>query len=176
LALFCDRRATASGPIAGLPVALRSSIVSSPLRSGLSAAGRCARANEMTGQRRGWRPALTRCRGAAETRQVVVGIGVIEKPDPVQPLCDPLRFSRPEFCKSGFCEFFEHRSPVFLVTSQPSAATFAATAVFLTGHPDATPTALLHSIKHNKVLHESNVILNVVTETCHGSRSPTGSR
>jgi KUP system potassium uptake protein len=37
-------------------------------------------------------------------------------------------------------------------------------AVFLTGHPDATPTALLHNIKHNKVLHESNVILNVVTE------------
>ena len=38
------------------------------------------------------------------------------------------------------------------------------TAVFLTGHPDATPTALLHNIKHNKVLHEHNVILNVVTE------------
>src|SRR6195952_2246941 len=37
-------------------------------------------------------------------------------------------------------------------------------AVFLTGHPDATPTALLHHIKHNKVLHEHNVILNVVTE------------
>jgi KUP system potassium uptake protein len=37
-------------------------------------------------------------------------------------------------------------------------------AVFLTGHPDATPTALLHNIKHNKVLHEHNVILNVVTE------------
>ncbi|MDB5583161.1 MAG: potassium transporter [Bradyrhizobium sp.] len=37
-------------------------------------------------------------------------------------------------------------------------------AVFLTGHPDATPTALLHNIKHNKVLHENNVILNVVTE------------
>ena len=30
--------------------------------------------------------------------------------------------------------------------------------------PDATPTALLHNIKHNKVLHEHNVILNVVTE------------
>lgn len=37
-------------------------------------------------------------------------------------------------------------------------------AVFLTGHPDATPTALLHNIKHNKVLHDHNVILNVVTE------------
>jgi hypothetical protein len=64
---------------------------------------------------------------AAEARQVVIGIGAIGKPDLVQPLHDPPRFSGLEFCKSGFCEFFEHRSPVFLVTSQPSAATFAAT-------------------------------------------------
>ena len=38
------------------------------------------------------------------------------------------------------------------------------TAVFLTGNPEATPTALLHNIKHNKVLHENNIILKVVTE------------
>lgn len=38
------------------------------------------------------------------------------------------------------------------------------TAVFLTGHPDSTPSALLHNLKHNKVLHEQNVILNVVTD------------
>ncbi|WP_245296136.1 potassium transporter Kup [Sinorhizobium sp. Sb3] len=37
------------------------------------------------------------------------------------------------------------------------------TAVFLTGNPKGTPTALLHSLKHYKVLHERNVILNVVT-------------
>jgi KUP system potassium uptake protein len=37
------------------------------------------------------------------------------------------------------------------------------TAVFLTGDPKSTPTALLHSLKHYKVLHERNVILNVVT-------------
>lgn len=37
-------------------------------------------------------------------------------------------------------------------------------AVFLTGHPDATPMALLHNIKHNKVLHVSNIILNVITQ------------
>jgi hypothetical protein len=55
------------------------------------------------------------------------GIGAIGKPDLVQPLRDPPRFSRPEFCKYGFCKYFEHRSPVFLVASQPSAATFAAT-------------------------------------------------
>ena len=38
------------------------------------------------------------------------------------------------------------------------------TAVFLTGHPNATPTALLHNIKHNKVLHANNIVLNVITE------------
>jgi len=37
------------------------------------------------------------------------------------------------------------------------------TAVFLTGDPQSAPTALLHSLKHYKVLHEQNVILNVVT-------------
>ncbi|HEX2727523.1 MAG TPA: KUP/HAK/KT family potassium transporter, partial [Beijerinckiaceae bacterium] len=36
-------------------------------------------------------------------------------------------------------------------------------AVFLTGHPDGTPRALLHNLKHNKVLHETNVILSIVT-------------
>jgi KUP system potassium uptake protein len=35
------------------------------------------------------------------------------------------------------------------------------TAVFLTSTPDATPHALLHSLKHYKVLHEQNVFLNV---------------
>src|SRR3954469_15129047 len=37
-------------------------------------------------------------------------------------------------------------------------------AVFLTGHPDSTPRALLHNLKHNKVLHEQNVIMNVSVE------------
>jgi KUP system potassium uptake protein len=35
------------------------------------------------------------------------------------------------------------------------------TAVFLTGDPQSAPTALLHSLKHYKVLHEHNVILTV---------------
>ena len=48
--------------------------------------------------------------------------------------------------------------------AKSSVTRASGTAVFLTGHPDATPTALLHNIKHNKVLHEHNVILNVVTE------------
>ena len=38
------------------------------------------------------------------------------------------------------------------------------TAVFLTGDPNSAPTALLHSVKHYKVLHENNVVLTVVIE------------
>ncbi len=37
------------------------------------------------------------------------------------------------------------------------------TAVFLTGDPKSAPTALMHSLKHYKVLHQSNVILTLVT-------------
>ncbi len=37
------------------------------------------------------------------------------------------------------------------------------TAIFLTSDPGFTPTALLHNLKHNKVLHENNVILTVET-------------
>ena len=37
------------------------------------------------------------------------------------------------------------------------------TAVFLTSDPDVAPVALMHNLKHNKVLHEKNVILTVKT-------------
>lgn len=37
------------------------------------------------------------------------------------------------------------------------------TAVFLTSDPQSAPTALLHNLKHNKVLHEHNVVLTIVT-------------
>jgi KUP system potassium uptake protein len=37
------------------------------------------------------------------------------------------------------------------------------TAVFLTSTPQAAPTALMHSLKHYKVLHEHNVILTIET-------------
>lgn len=37
------------------------------------------------------------------------------------------------------------------------------TAVFLTSDPEYVPTALLHNLKHNKVLHEHNVILTIRT-------------
>ena len=33
------------------------------------------------------------------------------------------------------------------------------TAVFLTSDPSSAPTALMHNLKHNKILHEHNVIL-----------------
>ena len=38
------------------------------------------------------------------------------------------------------------------------------TAVFLAGNPAGTPIALLHNLKHNKVLHERNILLTLVTE------------
>jgi len=41
------------------------------------------------------------------------------------------------------------------------------TAIFLTSDPDVAPVALMHNLKHNKVLHEKNVILTVET-----SRTP----
>jgi KUP system potassium uptake protein len=37
------------------------------------------------------------------------------------------------------------------------------TAVFLTSDPNFVPAALLHNLKHNKVLHEHNVILTIET-------------
>jgi KUP system potassium uptake protein len=37
------------------------------------------------------------------------------------------------------------------------------TAVFLTSQPEFAPTALLHNLKHNKILHEHNVILTIIT-------------
>ncbi len=39
------------------------------------------------------------------------------------------------------------------------------TAVFLTSDPDTAPAALLHSLKHYKVLHEANVLLTIMTAT-----------
>jgi KUP system potassium uptake protein len=38
------------------------------------------------------------------------------------------------------------------------------TAIFLTGDWDAAPSALLHNLKHNKIIHERNIILTIKTE------------
>src|SRR6186713_571348 len=48
------------------------------------------------------------------------------------------------------------------------------TAVFLTSDPVSAPTALLHSLKHYKVLHEKNVILTI--ETADAPRVDAGER
>jgi KUP system potassium uptake protein len=48
------------------------------------------------------------------------------------------------------------------------------TAVFLTSDPKSAPTALLHSLKHYKVLHEKNVILSV--ESAHIPRVEADNR
>jgi KUP system potassium uptake protein len=38
-------------------------------------------------------------------------------------------------------------------------------AIYLTSEPDTTPAALMHSMKHYRVLHEKNVMLRVVNES-----------
>ena len=38
------------------------------------------------------------------------------------------------------------------------------TAIFLAGNPNGTPIALLHNLKHNKVLHKRVVVLTMVTD------------
>jgi KUP system potassium uptake protein len=48
------------------------------------------------------------------------------------------------------------------------------TAVFLTSDPRSAPTALLHSLKHYKVLHEKNVIVTI--ETADTPRVPAADR
>jgi KUP system potassium uptake protein len=48
------------------------------------------------------------------------------------------------------------------------------TAVFLTSDPDVAPVALMHNLKHNKVLHEKNVILTV--KTANRPRVPEAER
>ncbi len=52
---------------------------------------------------------------------------------------------------------------VELLEAKPPARV-EGTAVYLTSDRDYAPTALLHSLKHYKVLHEKNIILTIVTE------------
>ena len=48
----------------------------------------------------------------------------------------------------------------------------AGTAVFLTSRPDGAPSALLHNLKHNGILHTRNVLLTVMTEEIPYVRRP----
>jgi len=50
---------------------------------------------------------------------------------------------------------------VFVASAASSAARVPGTAVFMTSTPDGVPHALLHNLKHNKVLHERVVLLTV---------------
>ena len=50
------------------------------------------------------------------------------------------------------------------------------TAVFLTANLDVVPRALLHNLKHNKVLHERVVTLKVETEDVPRVPTPSACR
>jgi KUP system potassium uptake protein len=53
---------------------------------------------------------------------------------------------------------------VFVRSAVNSATRVAGTAVFMTSTPDGVPHALLHNLKHNKVLHERVILLTVKIE------------
>jgi KUP system potassium uptake protein len=53
---------------------------------------------------------------------------------------------------------------VFIKSAANSAARVPGTAVFMTTSPDGIPHALLHNLKHNKVLHERLILLTVRIE------------
>jgi len=50
---------------------------------------------------------------------------------------------------------------IFAKSARNSAATVPGTAIFMNSGTSGTPSALLHNIKHNKVLHERVVVLTV---------------
>ncbi len=50
---------------------------------------------------------------------------------------------------------------VFIKSAAGSASRVPGTAVFMTSTPDGVPHALLHNLKHNKVLHERVILLTV---------------
>ena len=53
---------------------------------------------------------------------------------------------------------------IFIKSAAPSAARVPGTAVFLTSSSSGVPHALLHNLKHNKVLHERVILLTVRVE------------
>ena len=53
---------------------------------------------------------------------------------------------------------------VFIKSAATSATRVQGTAVFMTATPDGVPHALLHNLKHNKVLHERIIILTVFND------------
>jgi KUP system potassium uptake protein len=63
-------------------------------------------------------------------------------------------------------EITKHTLPLseFLQLKEPRVQRVANTAVYLTSRADGVPSALLHNMKHNQVLHERNVLVTVLTE------------
>ena len=53
---------------------------------------------------------------------------------------------------------------IFIKSAAPSAARVPGTAVFMTSSASGVPHALLHNLKHNKVLHERVILLTVKIE------------
>jgi len=53
---------------------------------------------------------------------------------------------------------------LFLERAEKTPMRVAGTAVFLTARADAVPSALLHNLKHNKVLHERVIICQVMVD------------
>jgi len=53
---------------------------------------------------------------------------------------------------------------IFIKSAAPSATRVPGTAVFMTSSPNGVPHALLHNLKHNKVLHERIILLTVRIE------------
>ncbi|MGH6968304.1 MAG: potassium transporter Kup, partial [Stellaceae bacterium] len=65
--------------------------------------------------------------------------------------------------------------PTFLATLKPGhPERVAGTAVFMTANPELVPAALLHNLKHNKVLHERVVLMKI--ETCDIPHVPDDQR
>jgi KUP system potassium uptake protein len=53
---------------------------------------------------------------------------------------------------------------IFIKSASGSAAQVPGTAIFMTSQADGVPHALLHNLKHNKVLHERSIFLKVAIE------------
>lgn len=53
---------------------------------------------------------------------------------------------------------------IFVKSAKNSAARVPGTAIFMASSPNGVPSALLHNIKHNKVLHRRVIVLTVLIE------------
>jgi KUP system potassium uptake protein len=64
-----------------------------------------------------------------------------------------------------FDEISKHSVPLqVIIDSTDDVPRVLGTAVFLTGEGDGAPSAMMHNLKHNQVLHERNILLTVMVE------------